>query len=184
MENLEKVEKIREKTGVSYEDARNALNASNYDVLDAIIYLENIGKVKAPSVSSYTTGNELLKNSERFETAQVEYQESCRRITFGEAVDKFFNWCGRILKKSWDIKIEVSKGGQKQGAMPLLILILLMLCAFWVIIPLMVVGLFFDFKYTFIGVDKVTVDLNKMCDKASDACTNIKNEMKSGKENE
>ena len=40
MDNLEKVEKLREKTGVSYEEAKAALEATNYDVLDAIIYLE------------------------------------------------------------------------------------------------------------------------------------------------
>ena len=48
MDNLEKVEKLREKTGVSYEEAKEALEANNYDVLDAIIYLEKKGKVKAP----------------------------------------------------------------------------------------------------------------------------------------
>ena len=36
MERLEKVEKIREKTGVSYEEAKNALEACEYDVLDAL----------------------------------------------------------------------------------------------------------------------------------------------------
>ena len=38
MDNLEKVEKLREKTGVSYEEVKEALEANNYDVLDAIIY--------------------------------------------------------------------------------------------------------------------------------------------------
>ena len=32
MDQLEKVEKIREKTGVSYEDAKSALEACNYDL--------------------------------------------------------------------------------------------------------------------------------------------------------
>ena len=48
MDQLEKVEKLREKTGVSYEDAKNALEACGYDLLDAIVYLEKLGKVKAP----------------------------------------------------------------------------------------------------------------------------------------
>ena len=50
MDKLEKVEKLREKTGVSYEDAKNALEACDYDLLDAIIYLEKLDKVKAPEV--------------------------------------------------------------------------------------------------------------------------------------
>ena len=58
MDKLEKVEKLREKTGVSYEDAKNALEACDYDLLDAIIYLEKLDKVKAPEVESFTTGAE------------------------------------------------------------------------------------------------------------------------------
>ena len=53
MDKLEKVEKLREKTGVSYEDAKNALEACDYDLLDAIIYLEKLDKVKAPEVESF-----------------------------------------------------------------------------------------------------------------------------------
>ena len=44
MENLEKVELVREKCGVSYEEAREALEATGYEVLDAIIMLEREGK--------------------------------------------------------------------------------------------------------------------------------------------
>ena len=54
MELLEKVEKIREKTGVSYEEAKAALEACDEDVLDALVYLENQGKIKKPDVSVYT----------------------------------------------------------------------------------------------------------------------------------
>ncbi|MGN0435951.1 MAG: UBA/TS-N domain protein [Wujia sp.] len=184
MDNLEKVEKIREKTGVSYEDAKSALELCDYDVLDAIVYLEKQGKVSAPTMSSYTTSNEATKSSERFVSTQVAYNDDCKKSSIGDAVDRFFSWCGRMLKKSWESKFVVYKNNNKLGAMPVLVLILLMLCAFWVTVPLMIIGLFFDFKYSFQGVGKVTVDLNDMCDKASDACTNIKNDIKSDKDNE
>lgn len=39
---LEKVDKVRERTNVSYADAKYALEQCDGDVLDAIIYLENI----------------------------------------------------------------------------------------------------------------------------------------------
>ncbi len=38
---LEKVDLVRERTGVSYSKAKEALEAANGDVLEAIIYLEN-----------------------------------------------------------------------------------------------------------------------------------------------
>ena len=37
---LEKVDQVRERTGVSYAEAKNALEISNGDVLNAIILLE------------------------------------------------------------------------------------------------------------------------------------------------
>ncbi|MDO4719129.1 MAG: DUF4342 domain-containing protein [Peptostreptococcaceae bacterium] len=40
MITIEKVDQVVERTGVSYEEARDALNACEGDVIDAIIYLE------------------------------------------------------------------------------------------------------------------------------------------------
>ena len=54
MEKLEKVEVIREKCGVSYEDAKAALDACDDNVLDAIIWLEKQGKSTKQS-ANYTT---------------------------------------------------------------------------------------------------------------------------------
>ena len=44
---LEKVDLIRERTGVSYTEAKEALEAGNGDVVDALIYIENKKKSKS-----------------------------------------------------------------------------------------------------------------------------------------
>ena len=44
MDQLEKVDKLRERANVSYEEAKEALEASNWDLLDAMVYLEKHGK--------------------------------------------------------------------------------------------------------------------------------------------
>lgn len=44
--SLEKVDQIIERTGVSYGDAREALEACEGDVLEAIIYLENMAVIE------------------------------------------------------------------------------------------------------------------------------------------
>ena len=44
MEDFEKVEKLSQKANVSMEDARAALEANNWDLLDAMIDLERQGK--------------------------------------------------------------------------------------------------------------------------------------------
>ena len=44
---LEKVDQVRERTGVTYAEAKNALEIANGDVLEAIIYIENIKEADA-----------------------------------------------------------------------------------------------------------------------------------------
>ena len=45
MTNYEMVELLRQKANVSYEEAKAALEASDWDLLDAIVLLEREGKV-------------------------------------------------------------------------------------------------------------------------------------------
>lgn len=56
---LEKVDLVRERTKVSYAEAKEALDKSNGSVVDAIIYIENNQKSFADSVSS--AGNEFVE---------------------------------------------------------------------------------------------------------------------------
>lgn len=174
MDKLEKVEKLREKTGVTYEDARTALEACDYDMLDAIVYLEKLGKVKSPEQTSYTTT--MQPPSREFERAQASYEDSCKKSSIGDGVDRFISWFGDLLKKSCKSTFHVEHEGKQVVAVPLLVFILLLIFAFWITLPLMIVGLFFDYKYHFEGIDKI--DVNEVCDKASAAAKNIKNDPK------
>lgn len=173
MDKLEKVEKLREKTGVSYEDAKNALEACDYDLLDAIIYLEKLDKVKAPEVESFTTGEEQ-KTSTEFEQAQQTYTNDCNKVTFGQMMDKFFKWCGKVLKKSVDSTFIVERRGQTMINVPVLVLVIALILAFWVVLPLLVVGLFCECRYHFEGIGDINVNLNSACDKMADSVDNLK----------
>ncbi len=174
MEKLEKVEKLREKTGVTYEDAKAALVACDYDLLDAIVYLEKLGKIKSPENTSYTTT--LQAPSKEFERAQASYEDSCKKSTIGDGVDRFISWAGDLLKKSCKSTFHVEHEGKQVVAVPLLVFILLLIFAFWITLPLMIVGLFFDYKYHFEGINKI--DVNEVCDKASAAAMSMKNDAK------
>ena len=52
MDNLEKVEKLRERANVSYEEARTALEENNWDLLDAMVALEKAGRTRKNTVPS------------------------------------------------------------------------------------------------------------------------------------
>lgn len=175
MENLEKVEKLREKTGVTYEDAKMALEACNYDMLDAIIYLEKLGKVVSPQMSSYTTTPSNM-TSQEFAQAQTTYEKDCKGTSFGEMFRKFCRWFGEMVRKGCETNFNVMKQGREIVSMPVLLLIILAICFTGLVVLLLVIGLFCDCKYYFDGHGNASVEVNNFCDKASEACENMKND--------
>ena len=55
MDKFEKVERLRERANVTYEEAKAALEQANDDLLDAILILEKQGKVRGPKANAYST---------------------------------------------------------------------------------------------------------------------------------
>ena len=177
MENFEKVEKLREKTGVSYEEAKKVLEEKNYDMLDAIIELERQGKVVAPNEGAYKTGaSQDMENVKKFEIAQMQYEKDCKKNSFKESFKNIAEFFKTIFQKTLEIEFCINKDDRKIAGVPLLVLILLLIAFFWITVPLIIIGLFFGITYNFTGVDKVVVDVNEVCDKASQTAENIKNE--------
>lgn len=174
MDQLEKVEKIREKTGVTYEEAKTALEAAGGDVLDALVYLEGKGKIREPEVSVYSSGAKE-DSSEEFKQAAQKYDDSTRE-TFGDQVKKFMKLCGRLIQKGCENFFIVEKKQEEILTMPVIVLVLLLVFAFWIVLPLMVVGLFCGFRYHFKGAITRSVDVNYACDKAAEAAESIKQE--------
>lgn len=173
MENLEKVEKLRERTGVSYEDAKNALTACDFDMLDALVYLEKLGKINTPAMGIYST----LPNAEQsdeFSLAQKDYQAACKKESVGDVFNNFFDWCRKVLKKGNETTFQVERKGNVALKLPVTVLVLSLVFAFWVTIPALIVGMFMDCKYSFVGFNSTTVDINDICNKASETCENIK----------
>ncbi len=60
--NLDQIDLLRERTGASYQDAKDALEKNNFDIVEAIIYLEKEGK------SQSTCNNQSTKKSKACET--------------------------------------------------------------------------------------------------------------------
>ena len=55
MDEEQKIEKLRQRADVSYEEARDALRACEGDLLDAMVYLERLGQAKAPEQTTFST---------------------------------------------------------------------------------------------------------------------------------
>ena len=78
---LEKVDQVIERTGVTYGEAKKALEVCQGDVLEAIIYLENMNKI------------------------ENEFQQDAK----SETIEEFKTWLKELIKKGNVTRIKVSK---------------------------------------------------------------------------
>lgn len=175
MDNFEKVEKLREKANVSYEEAKAALENSNWDMLDAMIYLEKNGKVFRAGNESYSTQYERAAAGPAPEIVEEEEDSE-----FMDAMRRFGKWCMKWIKKGNNNFFRVTQKGKEIITIPVTVLVLLLVFAFWLIIPLLVIGLFFNMRYRFEGPNVHAVDLNDAMDGAANAAENVKNDFSKG----
>jgi hypothetical protein len=176
MDNFEKVEKLRERANVTYDEAKQALENSNWDILDAMIYLEQNGKVNGPEKTSYTTKDESIK---------IEIEDKEPENKAKGTLKKIWKWCIKWIKKGNNNSFCVDRYGKEVFKMPINVLIILILCSVSTVFWVLLICLFFDFKYRFAGPDIKTVDfdINETFDKAADTVENIKNDIKGSGDN-
>lgn len=177
---LEKVEKLCSMGNITFEEAKTALEAANGDLLDAIIYLERQGKIHAPAGGGYYNSQKTV------EADVVSYQEkdwkknhdhSHKENPFTTFIKQAWDFCLRLIRKGNENTFEVLKGDEVKGSFPTTVLVLLLIFAFWVTIPLMVVGLFFGLRYRFVGPDFKSNTVNDAMDSVAEAAENLKKSM-------
>lgn len=72
-----------------------------------------------------------------------------------------------------DNELEIWRHDQPVTALPVLILLLLLICAFWVAISVLLLGLFLGFRYRFSGPDLEREDLNNMIGSVADTAADL-----------
>ena len=170
MDEFEKVEKLRQRANVSYEEAKEALNASNGDLLDAMIYLEKQGKTEG------TRGA-----AERVEGTVERCVPSCNgskeenKKNKGNGGEKFKSFCKDFWKKGNDNEFIMKRKGEIVIRIPVWVFILILIFTFHITLPLMLISLFFNCRYCFEGKDDLN-KVNDVMDQAGDAAEKIKND--------
>lgn len=184
MDRLKAINKLRDKADISYEEANSVLENNNWDVLDSIVYLEKHKKIKAPSVSIFYT-NEFKDNCTNQEEA-VAIIKNTRKNNFKEDGDfhGLFQTICQIIDTCNNIFLEINQKGRRLLKIPVTVIIVLILFAFWIIIPLVVVGLFFDVGFLVSSkrisrdkIDKINKAFNQMSKKVKDIKDKFKKEV-------
>lgn len=174
MEKLKLVDKLKEKANISYEEAKNALENSNWDMLDAMLYLEEHGRVKKPSVSIFYTNESKESYTSQGEVASLREDKEGNNFKNKNNFEGIFEAICKAIDTLNDIFVEIRRNDRVLLKIPLTVLILLLFFAFWIVIPIMIVGLFFDVEFL-VSSKKVNVDkINKVFNEISKVVKDIK----------
>lgn len=170
MEMIEKVERLRERANVTYEEARAALEMTGGDLLDAIVLLEKQGKLKEPAHSTFSTEYEEQKAYIKVRDKVEEQEKSAPN--FGRTIGKLFRGIINFIKETTFI---VKKGEEVYFKMPTLVFVLLLLFFWEILAPVMVIALFFDIRYSF-GGEKEAEKANFILNRAGDFANDVRSE--------
>lgn len=168
MTNFEMVETLREKANVTYEEARDALEAANWDLLDAMLLLEKEGKVPESSAS--------------FSTRPEAEEEEAPRRRNPDGVRSAIRWLGCALRKLVYVgntnSLVVARHGNELFSLPVTVCVILLLCSVWTVLIVMALSLFFGVRYSFRGPQLGKEAINNAMNRAADAAENMKEEIR------
>ena len=177
---LEMVERLREKAPVSYGQAKRALEYIGGNLLDALIYLEEQGAIPRQEGAYFTTRWETPPPpppappapEPEAETGGGKKKKKKRPAREAKAGGR-----PSLLQtlRRWliDNELEIWRKDKPVTALPVLILVLLVIFAYYVTIPLLILGLFLGFRYRFSGPDLERDSLNDVMDNVADTAADL-----------
>ena len=172
MDEFEKVEKLRQRANVTYEEAREALKESDGDLLDAMVYLEKQGKVDAPKESTHSTEYEKQSQYKDVKETVSGQEKKEEKRSFGQ---KFKHFIQIVCKKLQENSLHIEHKDVEVVSLPLWAVLLVLLFTWHVVWILILVSLFFDCHYHLEGKDNMD-SANDVMEKASAAAEHVKDE--------
>ncbi len=160
MDIMEKVEQLTAKADISYEEAKAVLEEANGDLLDAVILLEQRGKIRKPETELIQYAGESISDEN---PAAGEKTRSDDHIK--EGARKMKNAIRKIVNVLRNNTFHVSRKGESLFSVSAWAFALILLFFWHTVIPVMIIALFFDVRYSFTGKDDLT-KANQFMDKA------------------
>ena len=204
MTQYEMTEQLAVKCGVSVEEAMTALEASGWNTLTATHLLEQEKFRRMQELSAFAESGTVTavqggsaaavqaapeeaaapeaaceETPDEAQTVVVEVieearQKEARKQCKSQGLKNLGAHLRRLLACGNRNRFIARKGEEQLLAMPVTALVLLMLCAFWVCVPLLVIGLFAGCRYGFEGKELGREDINRVLGKAADAADHVK----------
>ena len=198
MENIQKIDQLVSKAGCSYEDAKAALEACGWDMIDAIVSLEREGKVKkvneeesgmavqyaeepvevVPEVSAdEIEGDYSRKITYSFDGASEDRGDagSSRKAAGARRGHKLWNRIRSILMNNRMIIIK--SNGKQIADLPIVVPVIALIAFFWATLIIAALAMLFGYRFHFEGEDLGKTNINNTMDKATDYAEKVKNDL-------
>ena len=159
MDHYEMVETLRAKANVTYEEAKAALEASDWDMLDALVLLESEGKVNgAPEFTTKEKTDETCRSAHKCEVRGN--------------LSKLGAWIRKMITLGNQNQFVISRKGSELVAMPLTVMALLMVLVWPFSLIVLFAGFFLGTRYAFRGPD-INTTVNDIVSKAQEKTATV-----------
>ena len=162
MTQFEMVEKLCEKANVTYEEAKAALEAADWDLLDAVVYLEQEGKIKK-STAQHSTQSE-----------PAEEEEPPKAVPLRTQIRKLWKLFLKLIRIGNENHLVVSHKGKQVFTLPVTVVVVLLICSHIGALVAVGVSLFFGVRYSFKGEHLGKESVNNAMQKATDMAEQVK----------
>lgn len=144
MDKTEKIQKLKERAGVSYEEAMQALEQTDHDLLDAFVLLEKQGKVEEPEQTTYSTRYEAQKEYIRVVDKVEEQKQSAP--TPGKSIGRLVHLVIDFIRHS---TFNISRDEKILFSLPTFIALIVILIFWKIAVPVMLIAMLFRIRYSF-----------------------------------
>ena len=165
MTNLEMVELLRDKAGISYEEAKEVLEQSNWDPLEAVLLLEKQGKTP-PGGRAYSTQSEQEGPKAHGGHRGAKW-----------AVNRLGPLIGKLVHTGNANHFVITRRDQELLSLPVTAFAVILLFTFWFSLIALVVGLFCGLRYSFRGPNLGKQAINDAMDRAADMAESVREDL-------
>ena len=172
MERYEMAELLSKKANVTLEEAREALAENEWDMLDAMVALER----------KYRRTDDTVRVDGAAGEAGAPQPVSTKKkdeghMGFKAGMRELWRMICRLFRITLDNDFCVRRFDREILSVPVLVLIVLIIFCFWIILPVLLIGLFFGCRYRFEGHELGKPVVNKAMDKLGDVAEDIKEKL-------
>lgn len=172
MERYEMAELLSKKANVSLEEAKITLEENEWDMLDAMVALER----KYRKVDD-TVRVEGAAEAEEAPQPVTTKKKDEGHMGFKAGMRELWRMIRKLFRITLDNDFCVRRFDNDVLSVPVLVLIVLLIFCFWIILPLLLIGLFFGCRYRFDGHELGKPVVNKAMDKLGDVAEDIKEKL-------